>query len=73
MGPLMKKMIINMPEVAVFFLDQCAEEKGDPKSENYVVNYDLNLIQGHYPGEDIKSDKSSLQLIETMAQHRRER
>ena len=27
-------------------------------------NYDLNLIQGHYPGEDIKSDKSSLQLIE---------
>ena len=28
------------------------------------MNYDLNLIQGHYPGEDIKSDKSSLQLIE---------
>lgn len=73
LGPLMKKMIINMPEVAVFFLDQCVEEKGDPNSENYVVNYDLNLIQGHYPGEDIKSDKSSLQLIETMAQHRRER
>ena len=30
------------------------------------MNYDLNLIQGHYPGEDIKSDKSSLQLIEVI-------
>ena len=30
------------------------------------MNYDLNLIQAHYPGEDIKSDKSSLQLIEVI-------
>ncbi|XP_068726083.1 transient receptor potential cation channel subfamily A member 1-like [Montipora capricornis] len=71
--PLMKKIIIKMPEVAVSLLDQCVEEKGDPSSENYMVKYDLNLIQGHYPGEDLKPDKSSLQLIETMAQYRRER
>ena len=28
------------------------------------VKYDLNLIQGHYPGERLKPDNKSLQLIE---------
>ncbi|XP_073259061.1 transient receptor potential cation channel subfamily A member 1-like [Porites lutea] len=71
--PLMTKMIEKMPEVAVLFLDQCMEEKGDPESQNYMVKYDLNLVQGQYPGEKLIPDKASLQLIETMALNRRER
>jgi len=71
--PMMHKMIEKMPEVVVYFLDQCVEEKGEPESENYMVTYDLNLIQGQYPGESLKPDKSSLALIETMALYRRER
>ena len=36
------------------------------KRKNFLlqVKYDLNLIQGHYPGERLKPDKKSLQLIE---------
>ncbi|KAL9951427.1 hypothetical protein ACROYT_G044086 [Oculina patagonica] len=69
---VMQVLVQRMPEVAVFFLDQCVEEKGDPESDNYMVRYDLNLVQGQYPGEPLKPDKKSLQLIKTMAQFRRE-
>lgn len=71
--PIMDTLIRKMPEVAVFFLDRCVEEKGEPESENYMVKYDLNLVQGQFPGEPFKSDKKSLQLIKIMAEYRRER
>ncbi|CAH3028136.1 unnamed protein product, partial [Porites evermanni] len=71
--PLMKKLIERMPDVVVDFLDQCVDEKGDPESEDYMMTYNLNLIQGHYPGEKLKGDRKSMQLIEAMALHRRER
>ncbi len=29
----------------------------------FKVRYDLNLVQGQYPGEPLKPDKKSLQLI----------
>ena len=28
------------------------------------MTYNLNLIQGHYPGEKLKGDRKSMQLIE---------
>ena len=28
------------------------------------MTYNLNLIQGHYPGEKLKADRKSMQLIE---------
>jgi len=70
--PVMQTLVRKMPEVAVFFLDQCMEEKGDRDSENFMIKYDLNLVQGQHPGEPLKADKKSLQLIETMASYRRE-
>lgn len=71
--PIMDTLIRKMPEVAVFFLDQSVEKKGDPESNHYLVKYDLNLVQGQFPGEPFKADNKSLQLIKTMAEYRRER
>ena len=28
------------------------------------MTYNLNIIQGHYPGEKLKGDRKSMQLIE---------